>query len=495
MTEQAGAGRTPARLGDWTRRLLLAAEELSAPILNVEHRFTPRMNSRISKERLGSAGIAIGDTAWGCVVNAWDHLHAFRELVVQAGSVHSRAPLTLLRMAAESLAVAIWLLEPSDKKTRRRRHVEHVSAALVDSGRVLTKIDPAITSAKLWALIDEAATDLQLDIVKLRKGSGAASTAQVLRDLEHMVFGEFRSVIWNVTSSVSHGNMLVIRSVSQVERERGARPGAQYESLTLDEDLLELVALVLVYDLAWVLIYLSKYGAEWGGWRPDAIADLAELAAVELRRRPAPFDVPRTPEQAAAAERLAAAAVEALLETPRRRFDEIPARGGPGLYAWFAEPGCLDHQWMEGVEPIDYSKPVYVGIAEASVSQRATRDHLHRTRTSTLRQSLASLLYAKLRLVPEAEVERSHVRLAPKADERLTKWMRTNLRVATVSQASPKHLESLVVKLLDPPLNIEFRERRSSAVALKAARRALRARILEQDRLPSESRAPGNHRR
>ncbi len=136
----------------------------------------------------------------------------------------------------------------------------------------------------------------------------------------------------------------------------------------------------------------------------------------------------------------------------------------PGLYAW----------WVDGAGAADLSRGlqielpagrVYLGQAGAASSRagvssastlrsRVGSNHLGgRVCSSTLRRTLASILLAPLELVlvgPRL--------LVADSEERLTAWMRLHLSIAVFAVDSGdglSRLEKDVVKVLQPPLNIE----------------------------------------
>lgn len=133
-----------------------------------------------------------------------------------------------------------------------------------------------------------------------------------------------------------------------------------------------------------------------------------------------------------------------------------------GLYAIYAYAAG----WQElglGAPPDD--RPLYVGKAESSLADRDIRTHFGdgRTGSSTLRRSFAALLREQLDLHAQprnpAKPERfANYGLPANEDERLTAWMRANLRLAVwVPDAPDVVLASTEVALLkewQPPLNL-----------------------------------------
>ena len=110
-------------------------------------------------------------------------------------------------------------------------------------------------------------------------------------------------------------------------------------------------------------------------------------------------------------------------------------------------------------------QPLYVGKAEKSLNGRDVGTHFAtgKTGSSTVRRSLAALLVTQLDLLA---VPRNLVRpdgsanysLAPSGDERLSRWMKEHLLLAT--WVKPQHVlldevETAAVLRLRPPLNLD----------------------------------------
>src|SRR5436190_7503590 len=68
----------------------------------------------------------------------------------------------------------------------------------------------------------------------------------------------------------------------------------------------------------------------------------------------------------------------------------------PGIYAWHGDE-ATDDLLCEALGPVGTS-PLYLGRTSGPLSTRILRDHLHNTRSSTLRRSLAAMLWEELDL-------------------------------------------------------------------------------------------------
>ena len=136
----------------------------------------------------------------------------------------------------------------------------------------------------------------------------------------------------------------------------------------------------------------------------------------------------------------------------------------PGLFAfWVDEAGAAD--LSRGLDlPLEAGR-IWVGQAGATkwpsgransdtLGDRIARTHLlGRVRSSTIRLTLASILFVQLELVVQASAL-----LQASAEQDLSDWMSAHLSVAVHphdDRDSLAGLEQAVVQRLDPPLNIE----------------------------------------
>lgn len=127
----------------------------------------------------------------------------------------------------------------------------------------------------------------------------------------------------------------------------------------------------------------------------------------------------------------------------------------PGVYAWWDSAGVLDPFRPEGCPEFDWRLPVYIGKAERSIGARFQRMHLMETRQSSIRRSLAGLLYRELDLLPGVtSVGQGKLVLAEAQELQLTGWMVSNLTVAWVElEHNPGAAEKRIICSLSPFLN------------------------------------------
>ena len=152
------------------------------------------------------------------------------------------------------------------------------------------------------------------------------------------------------------------------------------------------------------------------------------------------------------------------LTSPGRSIDEAERMlaSAPGLYAIHADASGWEQLGL-GLPPD--ARPLYVGKAEESLIARDIRTHFAdgRTGQSTLRRSFAALLRERLSLaaIPRnpAKPERfANYGLQQDGESRLTRWMRSNLRLAgwmRHGDAPLLRVEQALLLKWEPPLNLK----------------------------------------
>ena len=116
----------------------------------------------------------------------------------------------------------------------------------------------------------------------------------------------------------------------------------------------------------------------------------------------------------------------------------------PGVYSWwlntsrFSTPEAAGLVGLPGVPRLRHSAGdahlLYVGRARHNLHQRIVRQHLRRTRSSTLRRTLlAVLLLRDLSWQEDSALDgRNRVVLGGDGEERLTVWMQEHLEVVSI---------------------------------------------------------------
>lgn len=123
-----------------------------------------------------------------------------------------------------------------------------------------------------------------------------------------------------------------------------------------------------------------------------------------------------------------------------------------GLYSWWGAAGCLPGIAGPANAESDELELLYVGIA-SDLRKRLVGNHLApRSGSSTFRRSLAGLLMANEGWTTRRTSTR--VVLVVESEAALTAWMEVHLFVGFVEHPEPETVESDVIALLQPPLNL-----------------------------------------
>lgn len=124
----------------------------------------------------------------------------------------------------------------------------------------------------------------------------------------------------------------------------------------------------------------------------------------------------------------------------------------PGLYSWWGTVGCLPGIAGPQHARDDRLELFYIGIA-SDLRKRLVGNHLApRSGSSTLRRSLASLLMADEGWTTRRTASR--VVLSAEHEIALTTWMEAHLFIGLLAHPEPDTVESAVIALLQPPLNL-----------------------------------------
>ena len=137
-------------------------------------------------------------------------------------------------------------------------------------------------------------------------------------------------------------------------------------------------------------------------------------------------------------------------------IDEVRAPKAPGVYAWF-----LGELVAVPALPDEGGEAVYVGIP-SNLARRGDDDDFRAGGSgfSTLRRSLGALLKDELRLraLPRSsgrsEQNYRCYRFDDAGERRLTDWMRRYLRIGVAEHPNPKQVESSLIAIAHPPLNL-----------------------------------------
>jgi hypothetical protein len=150
--------------------------------------------------------------AQSALVQAVDHLHCLRSAVVEAKTLHTYAPFTLVRGALENASTAVWLLQPDVNETRHGRRLQ---LAMKDA-EYRRQVDDLVSTAsaaeegKLYEARREqyllAADRAGVARTRLTRAPGFE---RIVREAgEATVIGsEIPLVMWKACSGIAHGQM------------------------------------------------------------------------------------------------------------------------------------------------------------------------------------------------------------------------------------------------------------------------------------------------
>lgn len=151
---------------------------------------------------------------------------------------------------------------------------------------------------------------------------------------------------------------------------------------------------------------------------------------------------------------------------------QVAAPAAPGVYAWFVDdPVALPTLPNQGADPI------YIGMSSnLAVREFDTHFKSGQTGFSTLRRSLGALLKTELALIARprgtgaSKTNYTCYRFDERGEDLLTRWMHEHLRVAVQPCGEPQVVESELIVLAQPPLNLTGRPN-PSAVEIRALRK------------------------
>ncbi|MFJ2342335.1 GIY-YIG nuclease family protein [Streptomyces antimycoticus] len=160
-------------------------------------------------------------------------------------------------------------------------------------------------------------------------------------------------------------------------------------------------------------------------------------------------------------------AAAALLTSPHSLTDavaELPRAAG--LYAWWAPPNVLP-TFPGRANPADPGRRLlYLGKA-TRLRDRIASNHLKRSRSSTLRRTLAGLL---MPTEGYRTMWTDRVVIVPEDEGRLTEWMHKHLALSWAENPDPRSVEADLISWFRPPLNITGMEQGAVLDAVKQAR-------------------------
>jgi hypothetical protein len=168
--------------------------------------------------------------------------------------------------------------------------------------------------------------------------------------------------------------------------------------------------------------------------------------------------------------------VEEILDALRANavpLDDVRAPSAPGVYAWF-----LDDARVLPSLPAQGPDPIYVGLSsDLAVRECTTHFKAGQSGFSTLRRSLGALLKDELHIRAQprgtgaSSTNYRNYRFDDAGEAVLSGWMREHRRVAVHPCADPDGIETDLIALACPPLNLT-KWANPHAAEIKALRKA-----------------------
>jgi hypothetical protein len=155
----------------------------------------------------------ISHAAQSALVHAVDHLHCLRSVVVEAKTLHTYAPFTLVRGALENASTAVWLLQSDTSETRYLRRLQ----LAVKDAEYRRQVDELITTTspaeagtsyenrrEQYLLVADRA-----GISRSRLNARAPGFERIVRDAGKAtaIGSEVPLVMWKACSGIAHGQM------------------------------------------------------------------------------------------------------------------------------------------------------------------------------------------------------------------------------------------------------------------------------------------------
>jgi len=151
--------------------------------------------------------------------------------------------------------------------------------------------------------------------------------------------------------------------------------------------------------------------------------------------------------------------VEEILDALRANavpLDDVRAPSAPGVYAWF-----LDDAHVLPSLPDQGRDPIYVGLSsDLAIREYNTHFKAGQSGFSTMRRSLGALLKDELHLRAQprgtgaSATNYRNYRFDDAGEAVLSGWMREHLRVAVHPCVDPDEIETDLIALACPPLNL-----------------------------------------
>lgn len=204
----------------------------------------PAAGSDLADDDVVLAPVRVSITGFDGLSIAIDHLHALKTLITDAHVIHAQATFTLLRVAIENAATALWVLAPADADIRRFRTLKLRWAVLVDEhkARDALGVPSAKTRDQHKATLQKIARNCGLTQDQVAKVAASPTGYQtIVREASEAVPSVVAPTIeptWSMCSGIVHGRPWATQALlartevpSVTEDVRGFRMSADEETL------------------------------------------------------------------------------------------------------------------------------------------------------------------------------------------------------------------------------------------------------------------------
>lgn len=169
--------------------------------------------------------------------SAVDNIHALRGLLLNVREIHTSASFTLLRVALENSATAVYLLAPNDRQTRvvRRLKLQWEDYKDAEKARELMKKGDAAEQDRRKAELRDTARAAgvaeELITSLLARSPGFGTIVEEAGKATFGPYGGIASLSWMVNSGIVHARTWANISLFEKEMFESMRPG--YTNLRL----------------------------------------------------------------------------------------------------------------------------------------------------------------------------------------------------------------------------------------------------------------------
>ncbi len=226
--------------------------------------------SRLHEDDLLTAPYQLSHRVMLFIGGALDHLRTLRTLIVEAHAMPMAAGFTLVRVAIENAAAALWLLEDDDQLTRVQRRLQLAAADVRDDQTAMQALgadDPAEFSARrtrLAQVAEEAGVTKSQVLGKPASWMTIVSAAGHLckdgvDDQEGLVW------FWRLCSGYAHGSSWAYLRGSELEEVGDVDPQAPTGTylMTVKTEHLFMAAAGAVFVLGEVLRLRDRHRLQW----------------------------------------------------------------------------------------------------------------------------------------------------------------------------------------------------------------------------------------